>query len=171
MTTLDNFEVHTTSEVGSTAEKNVVRMRRFWSDEKNAVLYSIGKLLQPIAQKMIAREEFTLPEAIKVSGKNVPLAPGQVLSLSNVSTWGCPACQSAHGTGSKSSPNPNAGYLAQNQFYYNPVTQRVFAISATCFKQYVRDLKQTGRIRNIADFNATPAVVVASKPTPPTAKK
>jgi hypothetical protein len=79
-------------------------------------------------------------ETISHDGHTLPLAADTVLSLATVSVWGCPACRSAHGSGIYPSRAVSAMNLATNKFYYRPSDQRLFTISNSCRKKYVKDL-------------------------------
>jgi hypothetical protein len=64
-----------------------------------------------------------------------PLPEQFRLSLESVSLWGCPFCGSAHGSGVGVSRSVSVLGLESNQFYYNPLTQQLFTISATCLRK------------------------------------
>ena len=68
-----------------------------------------------------------------------------MLSLRSISLWGCPFCGSAHGSGVGVSRSINVSALEGNQFYYNPLTQQLFTISATCLR------KQAGLAERFAE--------------------
>jgi hypothetical protein len=121
------------------------RMRDFWADPKNAVLHPVGRLLEATAPdgrmlaEIVAGGEPVEIETISVNGHTLPLAADTVLRLATVSVWGCPACRSAHGSGIYPSRAVSAMKLATNKFYYRPSDQRLFTISTTCWKDYVKE--------------------------------
>ena len=74
-----------------------------------------------------------------------PLPEQFRLSLNSISLWGCPFCGSAHGSGVGVSRFVSVSGLEGNQFYYNPLTQQLFTISATCLR------KQAGLAERFVD--------------------
>jgi hypothetical protein len=126
----------------SKAEKET-RIRQRFAESK--VILSLGSLLS-----VKAKDGNTLAAHI-ASGANIPvpkvrLADGSViapknvqsLSLENVKTWGCPSCQSAHGTGVGASHGAvSEKGLRANRWYYAVDSQTLFVISDTCFDSYV----------------------------------
>lgn len=100
-------------------------------------LLQVGKLLtrtkdgKTLAQYLadgeeIGREALAFPH---------PLPEQFRLSLQSIALWGCPFCGTAHGSGVGVSRSVNAAGLESNQFYYNPLTQQLFTISATCLRK------------------------------------
>lgn len=125
----------------------VARMKAYWQSADNAILYPVGKLLAlavgvgRILADVIASGESIEMESIQVDGKTLPLQPGFSLSLANMpNTWGCPACRSAHGSGTYPSREVSAKGLASNRFFYRPSDRSLFVISDSCWSEYVEAL-------------------------------
>jgi hypothetical protein len=121
-------------------------MKNFWAQPENNRIYKIGKFLtivldgNTLAQRLAAREEIPIEYITLDNGLVVPLEPGFKLSLMSIAKWGCPACNSAHGSGVFPSREVDADGLARCEFYYNPATKRLFMISKTCWLKYVKAL-------------------------------
>ncbi len=131
-------------------EKRTARMKAFWANAANAVLVALGQLFawsdgkERIAD-VLARNGgvVDLPETIEIDGVSFPLAEeSKHLSMltadgksytSSFKLWQCPACQSAHGSGTYPSKAIDADGLASNQVYYSPVTKQLFTISDSCY--------------------------------------
>jgi hypothetical protein len=134
---------------GSTGNANnekrtdrVKRMTAFWSNPLNAVLIPVGRILggtvggKTLAQWMADGEVIELDHVVS-EGIKLELPKGFSMHLRNVhSTWGCPACLSAHGSAVAPSRQVDADGLAGNKFYYRPADKALFSISDTCWKQY-----------------------------------
>lgn len=127
-------------------EQREVRMKAFWAAAENTILHPVGRLLaqehdgETLAQMLVDGEVLEM-DAVTVDGKELSLQPGFALSLKNVSqTWGCPACRSAHGSGTYPSREVSAKLLASNKFFYRPADRALFAISDTCWTDYVKGL-------------------------------
>jgi hypothetical protein len=130
------------------SKDRLTRMRLFWQDKANAVLFPVGKLLsaqasktQTIADVLASGGEVEM-DSITVGGKVLSIAPShQKLSLSNApTTWACPACRSAHGSGIYPSQKVDADLLADNKFFYRPSDKVLFSISVTCWRDYITAL-------------------------------
>ena len=141
------------------AGNNPATMLAFWT--VIFAIWKIGKFLaRPIgkgtdalrlADVLAAGKTVRGIKSIKAFGHVLPIEPAFDLSIATVKYWGCPACQSAHGTGIGSSGSysklPNADNLAfDNDFYYIPSQQRIVTISKTCYKHYVKGMDMESRI-------------------------
>lgn len=148
------------------SDARLARMRAFWQDTSNAVLYPIGRLLalavagKTLAEHLLAGESIELETVTAPNGVTLPLK-NTVLALKSP-TWLCPACKSAHGTGIAPSKKQKRSGLEQNEWYYNPATQTIFVISNTCRKVYCTDLGVTDK-RFPAAPTADPIPVTAGK--------
>ncbi len=119
---------------------------RSWFGALDGALIPVGRLLDQrdaqnvpfLASALAKGETLDLGDHLMVAGKRLSLAKGLTLSLGNASTWACPACNSAHGTGKGVSPAVSADMLATNQFYYRPGDKTLLTISKTCFGDYVQ---------------------------------
>lgn len=124
--------------------ERIARMERFWKDGVNGVLIAVGTLLgykvddKTLAEYIASGEDVTLTE-VNVEGVILPLADGGLtLNLANMpSTWGCPACRSAHGSGTYPSREVSAKLLSNNRFFYRPADRALFVISESCWSEYV----------------------------------
>ena len=112
----------------------------------DGALHLVGRLIDlDTAKAMVADRDLDIvageTEVTTVEGVTLPLAPGFTISLSNLKTWACPFCDSAHGTGVGSSNNgdgtPKATALTSNVFYYVTKTQTVRVISKSCYSNWV----------------------------------
>ena len=111
-------------------------------------LFQIGNLLavmkegRTLAQRLAEGAEIER-EALDFQ---YPLPEQFRLSLQSIRIWGCPFCGTAHGSGFGISRAVNVANLESNQFYYNPATQQLFTISATCLR------KQSGLAERFVDL-------------------
>jgi hypothetical protein len=122
-------------------------------------LFRVGRLLATVKNGKTLAQHLAEGEEI---GRDVldfpyPLHEQFRLSLPAISLWGCPFCGTAHGSGVGVSRSVNVASLESNQFYYNPLTQQLFTISATCLK------KQPGLAERLTDLPAQ-ATVESSAP-------
>lgn len=122
------------------------RMKAFWAAPENATIHPVGRLLaqshagKTLAQMLVDGESLEM-DSVTVDGKVLPLQDGFTLSLNNVAqVWGCPACRSAHGSGTYPSREASAKLLAGNKFFYRPSDKALFVISETCWSDYVKAL-------------------------------
>jgi len=145
---LDLTQAEKLCSFGSSKESRSARMNRmraFWAAPENHELFTIGELLaekdegRTIAERIVAGEDIPI-ETISVNGSALPLAAGFRLSLNSISSWACPACHSAHGSGIFPSRDTNTAGLERCKFYYNPRTRCIFTISNTCWRRYVEEL-------------------------------
>jgi hypothetical protein len=120
-------------------------MRAFW--KTNPVVYKVGRFLaeehegMTLAAHLAAGREFkNLPAIMAENGRVLPLQEGFTLSLKTLDIWGCPACESAHGSGVGQSGKVNVAALESCKFYYSPSTKKFFTISTTCWGKYVKAL-------------------------------
>lgn len=131
---------------GSKGQSNLERMKGFYSDAANAVLFPVGALLaireagRTLAEWLIDGEEIDLT-VIRINGIEFPLQDGFKLTLgAGFERWACPACRSAHGSNigvSAGGNGVNGATLKTNRFFYSPVSRALFVISATCWDKYV----------------------------------
>lgn len=100
-------------------------------------LLQVGKLLTQIKDGKTLAHRLAEGEEIGCDALNFPhpLPEQFSLSLRSISVWGCPFCGTAHGSGVGISRSVNVPGLEGNQFYYNPLTQQLFTISATCLRK------------------------------------
>lgn len=158
------------------------RMRSFWADPSNAVLYPAGKVLAIVAEPatknkaartvadILASGESVEMNAITIDGVTLPLADGFELSIANCfQTWGCPACHSAHGSGIAPSRKVDTILLATCKFFYRPSDKTLFTISSTCWGDYVQALNACSPKRFISP-KQDPSRVKANAPKNATAK-
>jgi len=149
------------------------RMRAFWAHTNNKTLYAVGTLLamqyadtgMTAADVLVAGGKVEIGVAeLEVSGRVLPLPEGFSISLANISkTWGCPACRSAHGSGVYPSSAVDSTLLAKTRWYYNPTTQELFTISATCLGDYVQALGALDRIVEVPALTAKERKQLADK--------
>ena len=137
------------SSVSAIGRNNLEKMKAFFSDHANKVLYPIGRLLawlspdgkHSYAELVVNGDEVEFPFVMDVRKTRLELATPLVVSLNNVSEWGCRACQSAHGTrkgcSNSGKSEPDYQQLASNKWYYSPVTKTAFVISDSCWQEYV----------------------------------
>jgi hypothetical protein len=118
------------------------RMVQYLRHADNRKFVKVGKLLSQgnYAQIVADGGKIGVPETMTVDHVTLPMAPGQVISLETLNPdkggWGCPACKSAHGSGVYPSKGVTVKGLAQNTFYYNVATRKLFSISNTCLDTY-----------------------------------
>lgn len=163
------------------------RIVAFFADATNAVLWLVGFVLAirsnalqgaSIAQYLVSvRDNPSVPKdgevsnyialkAIPINGQLLPLRPEYKLSLRDMKVWGCLGCGSAHGSAqgsskSKGAVQPNASALETNRFVYNPRTQELYTISATCWQKYILGLrkdKASGKLVQAFDHAGKPYV-------------
>ena len=100
-------------------------------------LFQVGKLLAAVHNDKTLAQRLAEGEEIGRDALNFQYSLHEQfrLSLQSISLWGCPFCGSAHGSGVGVSRSINVPSLESNQFYYNPLTQQLFTISATCLRK------------------------------------
>lgn len=161
---------------GENKEQRESRMAMFFADPTNAHLVPVGKLLalasgqgtKTLADLLMAGETLEL-DTVRIGNRDMPLAPGYTISLDTVaSTWGCPACKSAHGTGVGPSPSKSKKGLEANKWFYNPLTLALYTFSASCWDDYVKGKGNatTARFRELDAVKATPQGTAPVKATP-----
>jgi hypothetical protein len=122
----------------------ITRMKRYWDEKQNAVLYNLGQLLATkagdttLAEQVVAGEELVIDRLTMPNGTVLVLDPVLKISLKNVPRWGCPACHSAHGSGVYPSRDITVKGLKRNSWFYNPATKQAFVISDSCWDDYVK---------------------------------
>jgi len=110
-------------------------------------LFQVGKLLAAVKDGKTLAQRLAEGEEIRRDALDFqhPLPEQFRLSLQSISLWGCPFCGTAHGSGVRVSRSINVPGLESNQFYYNPLAQQLFTISATCLR------KQSGLAERFVD--------------------
>lgn len=156
------------------------RSRSFFSDPAHTPIWRVGRILAKrnksgvsLAETLIANGFVTFGAFKTLNGQTVKPRDGESfrISFSNLKVWGCPFCESAHGTAVGCSSNgdnsvPKLAALLSNTFYYAPLTCELFVISDTCYKNYVRDLGMEPCITSpspIRDTFASPSPASPSK--------
>jgi hypothetical protein len=113
----------------------------------------VGKLLTAVKNGKTLAQRLAAGEEIERDALDFPYPLHEQfrLSLQSIWLWGCPFCGSAHGSGIGVSRSVSVPGLEGNQFYYNPLTQQLFSISATCLRKqsvlaerFVDELPQNG---------------------------
>lgn len=159
--------------------QRLARMRdEFWTAIENEVLIPVGKILatkfdadRTLADILMEGESIEM-DTVSVEGVTFPLAAGFEMTLQNLATtWGCPACHSAHGSGVYPSRDQRADLLAGNKFFYRPYDATLLTISDTCWKDYVVALgaNKTTRFvsgKNWHRMNAVTPLVPQTVPVP-----
>ena len=110
-------------------------------------VWQVGRLLTRLKDGKTLAQRLAEGEEIRRDALDFryPLPEQFLLSLGSISLWGCPFCGTAHGSGVGVSRSVNISSLEGNQFYYNPLTQQLFTISATCLR------KQAGLAERFTD--------------------
>jgi hypothetical protein len=119
-------------------DERIQRMADFMTT--NAPIVSFGKnfFSATHAAKILSDAGLLLASPLVVGGHSFPLADGeQHITNAGDSTWLCPACGSAHGTGLHPSPKVSAKGIMSNSMFWSPVLNRLFSISDTCWREYV----------------------------------
>jgi hypothetical protein len=144
---LNNFNVNSSpAKSGFTKEKRDARerrMRAFWASSENAIIWEVGRLLahetsEGTLANLVLNGEVLEMDSLISNGRTLPLAQGFRISMSTINVWGCPVCQSAHGSGVGPSSEKNAVLFAKTKWYYNPKTKLLFTISETCWGSWVK---------------------------------
>lgn len=182
-----NFDVKEIGKsIASFGRDNVAKMKSFFAGADARQFVNVGRFLatqyegKSLGEHLVNGKSFNVT-SVTIDGKRLPVKSFDLaLTESSLKVWGCPSCGSAHGTNMgasrKANSEPDSRLLAANRWYYNPKTQALFTISATCWQTYVKDAGLAGRFVDIgkADLVAvakpkvTPAVkpVVAVAPVP-----
>lgn len=124
---------------GESTDQREARMKEFWSSGAGSQYVPLGKILNAHTAQLLIDGAILELDTVEYLGVSLPVSPVQVVSLKTVPSWGCPACHSAHGTGTGPSPEPTIKGLMSNVFSYSLVTKQVFAVSASCRSLYAFD--------------------------------
>jgi hypothetical protein len=163
-----------TGVIPRTQEEKGAYMRSFFAQEENTVLVKVGKFLantvgaDTLASLIASGEAIELPTRLDFDGVSLELAADQIIGLSKEEKepWLCPSCKSAHGSNigpSKSRKGINVRVLAENEFYYSPVSKKLFTISVSCFDNWVKAQGLAGQIMTLASYKASLTVAEPSK--------
>jgi len=157
-----NTGTHNGGRHGESQDARKRRMIHHWGLQENTVIYPVGTLISEASAKSILEGTPVMIEGVRINRIVYPVA-NQRIGLANINEWGCPVCHSAHGTGVAPSPRKSVELLAGSKWFYNPTTQAIFTISASCWGSWVVGINCTGNFNHPAPY---PEVQPEPKPEP-----
>ena len=118
-------------------ENRKARIAAYMAQVPEKGIYHLGRLLALAGMAQDLANGASIPVSdLTLNGTKLTMKEGTVISLETLSSWGCLACKSAHGSHKYPSNAVNPSKLATNLFYFNSVTGELFTISSTCWDKY-----------------------------------